>query len=127
LGDLSHHQPFGWIADIDRPRDCDVSEAVVVTQGVLLRIFVLEGQRHHGELLAAPPHPEASADWRTAAIRRSNQNSQPPSSYFTFMTSLIQCFKKASDEASVPAKGWPLLRITMLRDSADRSLIIDER
>jgi PII-like signaling protein len=24
---------------------------VVVTQGVLLRIFVLEGQRHHGELL----------------------------------------------------------------------------
>jgi PII-like signaling protein len=24
---------------------------MVVTQGVLLRIFVLEGQRHHGELL----------------------------------------------------------------------------
>jgi fluoride exporter len=40
-----------WIADDDRPRYCHRSEAVVVTKGVLLRIFVLEGQRHHGELL----------------------------------------------------------------------------
>ena len=31
--------------------DCHVSEAVDMTKGVLLRIFMLEGQRHHGELL----------------------------------------------------------------------------
>jgi uncharacterized protein len=51
LGHLLHHQPFGRIVSHDCSRDCHVSEAVCMTTGVLLRIFVLEGQRHHGELL----------------------------------------------------------------------------